>query len=278
MTLSYLRRDSVVSQMWDMTRPYVKNMWDMTHSYVRRDSVVRHMWDMNLSHMWDMTHSYVKNICEALLSRQSYVRRAHCAHTHTHTHTHTGTNTHTHAHTHIFLRRIQGQQGRQEHRHTHTHTHTHTHVSRMTESCLTFDPQVDDITAPFADDNAGGKIGPTLAAHNKLLPAAFTHGHSSAGTVEEAEEEQVCGWEGERESEGESVCVCVWLQSIVVGSLDAQTRHLLGLWTGARRSRCVSEREAERAKKGEKDQNILFPGAFMHWHSSARPAGEADEF
>jgi len=63
----------------------------------------------------------------------------------------------------------------------------------MTESYLTCDSQVDDITAPFADDNAGGKIGPTLAAHNKLLPAAFTHGHSSAGTVEEAEEEQVCG-------------------------------------------------------------------------------------
>jgi hypothetical protein len=36
--------------------------------------------------------------------------------------------------------------------------------------------QVDDIVAPFSHDNAGGKIGPTLARHDERLPEALREG------------------------------------------------------------------------------------------------------
>jgi hypothetical protein len=52
--------------------------------------------------------------------------------------------------------------------------------------------QVDDIIEPFSQDNAGGKIGPTLALHNKQLPPSMVHGAAHAvrgGAREDGEQE-----------------------------------------------------------------------------------------
>ena len=49
--------------------------------------------------------------------------------------------------------------------------------------------QVNDIVAPFAHDNAGGKIGPTLARHNARLPAALRDGSGGPRRGDQVEED-----------------------------------------------------------------------------------------